>query len=221
MSKRRRTLGRRDQEPTEFSGILMRLCDNGGVLGASLVDRQGETVDYAGHAEPFALRIMAAEWRIVLDQVRSISQAGFDATHELRVRAQRKSFALVALAHGYALVLELPTYGFQYSRRALAEATRAIEREASLDSLNPDASHWSRVEVRTARGDRRRPEAVWRDGAFCPLTILGRYIDPLVAGKPRPRRKGGGEVGYRARLPSGLEFTLIREPTGVWFAGDL
>lgn len=221
MSRRRRTLGRRDQEPTAFSGILMRLCDNGGVLGASLVDRQGETVDYSGHSEPFALRIMAAEWRIVLDQVRSIARAGFDTTSELRVRAQRKSFALVALSHGYALVLELPIHGFQYSQRALAEAVRAIELEASLDSINPDASHWSRVDVRTAPGDRRRPEAVWLDGAFCPVSILGRYMDPATARKPRPRRKGGGEVGYRARLPSGLEFTLIREPTGVWFAGDL
>ena len=221
MSRRRRTLGRRDQEPTSFSGILMRLCDNAGALGASLVDRQGETVDYAGYTEPFALRVMAAEWRIVLDQVREITRAGFDATNELRVRACRKSFALVALSEGYALVLELPTFGFQYSLRGLAEATRAIELEAGLDSLTPDASHWSRVDVRTAPGDRRRPEAVWRDGAFCPVSILGRYVDPLTAKKARPRRKGGGEVGYRARLPSGLEFTLIREPNGVWFAGDL
>lgn len=220
MSRRRRTLGRRDQEPTVFSGILMRLCDNGGALGASLVDQQGETVDYAGYCEPFPLRVMAAEWRIVLDQVRAITRAGFDATNELRVRAQKKSFALVALSDGYALVLELPTFGFQYSRRALAEATRAIELEAGLDSLNPDASHWSRVEVRTASGDRRRPEAVWRDGAFFPLTILGRYVDALAVKRP-PRRKGRGEVGYRARLPSGLEFTLIRESNGVWFAGDL
>jgi len=220
MSRRRRTIGRRDQEPTEFSGILMRLCDNGGALGAALVDRQGETVDYAGYCEPFAMRIMAAEWRIVLDQLREITRAGFDQTREFRVRARGKSFALVALSDGYALVIELPARGFQFSLRALSEATRAIEREAGLASLNPDASHWSRVDVRTAPGDRRRPEAVWLDGAFRPLTILGRYVDPLSV-RRIPKKKRGAEVGYRVGLPSGLEFTLIREPLGVWFAGDL
>ena len=28
------------------------------------------------------------------------------------------------------------------------------------------------------------------------------------------------ELGYRVRTPSGLEFTLVREPGGFWYADE-
>jgi hypothetical protein len=39
---------------------------------------------------------------------------------------------------------------------------------------------------------------------------LGRYLN-------LDRR----ELGFRARLTSGAEFALVREPLGYWYAGDL
>lgn len=217
MTGRRSTLPPRDQEASVFSAILMRLCEGTRAIGVALVDKEGETVDYAGYRDPFALRVMAAEWRIVLDVVREVARPGFADLTELAVRASRVSFAIVALGAGYALVLELPRRGFALSRRALAQAAREIEHEAELPpTLALQRERWSRVEVQTVASDRRRPEAVWIDGAWQPLVILGRH---QVAGRRgRPAR---GEVGYRARVPTGLEFALVREALGAWFASDL
>lgn len=212
--RRRRTLVERDQAVSSFSASLQRLCESTGALGATLVDHQGEAVDYAGYLEPYHLRVMAAEWRIVLDIARDAKKLGLADAQEFAVRARNKSFVLVALTEGYALVLELPHRAFSFSRRALTEAVREIELEAGLapSPVTRAGERWSQLDVRTAPGNRRRPIEVWMEGSWKPVTILGRYAD---AGRR------GRFVGYRARLATGHEFALIREPLGLWFAGDL
>ena len=213
--QRRRTLTQRDQEASTFSGILMDLCESTGALGAVLVDREGEAVDYAGYLDPFALKIAAAEWRLVLDVARQVPHPNYTETDGILIRGRHKSFAVVGLPDGYALVIELPRRSFGLSERAVAEAVRAVELEAGLGTPVPvqEASErWLRVEVRTVPSDRRRPEAVWLEGSWHPVVILGRHGGPLAT-----RR----EIAYRARLPSGLEFTLVREPAGRWFADAL
>jgi hypothetical protein len=214
MSQRRRSLAPRDQAASSFSGILMALCEGTGALGVALVDREGETVDYAGYLDPFTLKVAAAEWRLVLDVARDVPHPHYRDTNGILVRGKKKSFAVVGLPDGYALVLELPRRSFGLSERAVAEAVRAVEIEASLGKPEaiPASERWLRVEVRTAPSDRRRPEAVWLDGAWEPLLILGRHRGTA----PAPR-----EIAFRARLPNGLEFTLVREPSGHWFADAL
>ena len=91
---------------------------------------------------------------------------------------------------------------------------RDISKEAGLSvplAFRAEKERWTRVEVRTAKVDPRRPEALWRDGTWAALTILGHY------------EKSGAlpEVGYRARLLSGAEITLVREPLGRWYADDI
>jgi hypothetical protein len=211
---RRRSLPPRDQAVSTFSVSLQRLCDGTSALGATLVDAQGEAVDYAGYLDPYHLRVTAAEWRLVLDVAREAKQLGLDAAQEFTVRARKKSFVLVALEEGYALVLELPRGAFSFSRRALAEAVREIELEAGLgpSRVTLSGERWSKLEVRTVPENPRRPAEVWLEGSWRPVTILGRY-----ATTERTRRL----VGYRARLASGYEFALVREPFGIWFAGDI
>ena len=213
---RRRTLVERDQSVSSFSASLQRLCESTGALGATLVDQAGEAVDYAGYLDPYHLRVMAAEWRIVLDVARDAKKLGLADAQEFAVRAHKKSFVLVALTEGYALVLELPRFAFSFSRRALTEAVREIELEAGLapSPVTRAGERWSQLDVRTAPGNRLRPAEVWMEGSWKAVTILGRYAD---AGAGRK----GRFVGYRARLATGHEFALIREPLGVWFAGDL
>jgi hypothetical protein len=213
MSQRRRSIAPRDQAASSFSGILMSLCDGAGALGVALVDREGETVDYAGYLDPFALKVAAAEWRIVLDVAREVPHPHYRDTDGILVRGRKKSFAIVGLPDGYAFVVEMPRRSFGLSERAVAEAVRAVELEASLrrPKTTPAPERWLRVEVRAAPTDRHRPEAVWLDGAWQPLVILGRH-------RGGPTRR---EVAFRARLPNGLEFTLVREPTGHWFADAL
>lgn len=210
MSQRRRTLAQRDQAASSFSGILMALCEGTGALGVALVDREGETVDYAGYRDPFALKVAAAEWRLVLDVARDVPHPSYRLTDGILIRGTKKSFAVVGLHDGYALVIELPRRAFRLSQRAVAEAVHAVELEADLgpEGGRPASERWLSVEVRTAPGDRRRPEALWVEGAWQTLVILGRH---RAASKHR-------EIAYRARLPNGLEFTLVREPPGRWFA---
>lgn len=210
-----RTLRPRDQGISAFSVILLRLCDASGALGVALVDSEGETVDYAGRIEPYDLRVAAAEWRLVLGILQSTADKrarSWADVNEVIVRAQRQSFAFTALSDGYALVLVLPRYSFHVSRRALAQATDELASEAGLLRLGPDERlRWSRTEVRPCSTDERRPEAIWHDGAWRPVTVLGRLP---------PQNLETLEIGYLARVSSGRELLLVREPLGKWFAGD-
>jgi hypothetical protein len=90
---------------------------------------------------------------------------------------------------------------------------RELESEAGIQSvLQPGSTRWSRVRVRSSAEDARRPEAIWLEGAWHTVTVLGRYRSDDLARRER---------GYLARLPSGAEFSLVREPLGYWFADDL
>jgi hypothetical protein len=214
MRARRRTAIERDQATTPFGGTLMRLCDGTGALGAALVDQIGETVDYAGALDPFTIRVAAAEWRLVLRVICDSQLSDWAETSELLVRARDHSFAVVSLPEGYAIVLHLSHHCFSLSKRAVSEAVRELCVEAGLDLprwLRP-REHWSRVEVRPVEDDPRRPAAVWVGSAWCRVELLGKYQSAHL---------DRGEIGYRARLASGAEITLVREQFGRWYAEDL
>jgi len=200
----------RDQGVSAISAVLMRLCEAGGVLGAALVDAEGETVDYSGRLSPFDLKVAAAEWRLVEHVIERAHVRGWAPLHDLVVRSTTQSFALRALSEGYALVMVLPRRAFAVSARALAEATDELRREVGLWPVGGEthAVRWIRVEVQPARGP--RPEYLWSQGGWRILTILGRVTDGL----------GRNELGYMVRLDSGSELLLVREPLGKWFAGE-
>lgn len=214
MIDQRRVLIERDQYVSRFSEILMRLCDATGAFAAALVDSDGETVDYAGTIDPFQIKVAAAEWQIALRLVRGSRVPAWEQTQYLSFRGGRRSFTAVALAEGYAIVIVLLRHSLTLSWRALCEAVRDISNEAGLPiprAFRAEKERWRRVEVRTAQGDPRRPEALWRDGAWAALTILGHYQNSGAV----------PEVGYRARLLSGAEITLVREPLGRWYVDDI
>jgi hypothetical protein len=204
----------RDQQASRFNAILARLCEATGALAAALVDSDGETVDYAGNVSPFQVKIAAAEWQIVLRLARESQVRWWASAQYLCFRGARRSFVAVALDEGYVIVVVAPRHSLTLSWRALCEAVRDASSEAGLrvpPAFRSEKERWKRVEVRTAENDPRRPESLWRDGAWAALTILGHY------------QKGGAlsEVGFRARLASGAEITLVREPLGRWYADDV
>ncbi len=215
MIHRRRSEVGRDQAASPFSAILMRLCEGTSALGAAFVDSEGETVDYAGSLNPFETKVTAAEWSLVLRILGQSKVPTWPDTRALVVRARLRSYAAFPVSEGYAIVACLPRHCFTVSRRAVAEAARELCAEAGLD-LPADQSgeheRWVRVEVQTPDDDRFRPTAVWQGGVWCPLEILGRYTDDDLESH---------EVGYRARLGTGAEFTLVRERRGRWYADDL
>jgi len=203
----------RDQEASPFSAILWRLCEGCSAHAAALVDKEGETVDYAGRISPYEIRVAAAELRLVLAFTRTAQVPGFAEVNEIRVRTGQRSYAILGLGDGYAIVLELLRHSFSVSPRAVLQATRELESEAGIESvLRPGGTRWSRVEVRPSPSDARRPDAVWLDGAWQGVTVLGRYRTGDLARRER---------GYLARLANGAEFSLVREPLGFWFADEL
>jgi hypothetical protein len=209
--KRRRRGAVRDQSDSAFSAILGRLCDDCGALAAAFVDPEGETVDYAGLLEPYEIKVVAAEWRIVLAVVHESRLPGFHNVKSITVRATSRSYFIEAMPDGYAIALRLPRHCFNVSRRAMSQAVRELAREAALTRPEARAEvHWARVRVRTPDSSRplRRPDAIWMGDAWSPLTILGRY---------QARDLSRSELGYLARLSSGAEVFLVREPLGVWF----
>ena len=202
----------RDQSDSAFSAILARLCACTGALAAALVDAEGETVDYAGVLDPYEIKVVAAEWRIVLGVVQGSKLPGFRHVGSLCVRARNRSYAIESMPDGYAVALRLPRRGFAVSRRALSEALRDLAREAGI-ALPEHRSqvNWAQVRVRTAAASRRRPEAIWLGGKWSPITILGRYQASDLS---------RSELGFLARLASGAEVFLVREPLGRWFVDN-
>jgi hypothetical protein len=213
MSRRRRDAAVRDQEASPFVAILTALCETTGASAAALVDKEGETVDYAGFRSPFEIRVAAAEWRLALDLTHQASVPGWTDVDELWVRARRRSYAVITVADGYAIVLELPRYCSRVSRRALAQAVRELGAEAGLAAPKLGrGARWTYVQVRVAPDDPLRPVAIWHEQAWEQVTVLGRY---------RAGDLEGREVGYLARLMSGAEFSLVREVLGYWFVDAL
>jgi hypothetical protein len=213
--KRRAARIRDRQEASVFAEILRRLCEGTGSRAAALVDGEGETVDYfAGVVDPFSVRVAAAEWRLVLNAAERARIPFWAATSVLLVRARSASYAIAPLSEGYAIVLQLARNCFRISERALAVATQELCDESGLKSapLLGKGERWTRIRVQTVAGNPRKPLAIWHKNQWRGLVVLGRYRD---------LESGVREIGFRARLATGAEFGLVREPLGIWYAENL
>jgi hypothetical protein len=203
---RRRGAPARDQNESAFAAILADLLKRvPGGRAAALVDRDGETVDYAGARNPYEMKVAAAHFRIVLDQARS--QPLLAATSTVLLRASRASFAVHALPEGYALVLWLARgAGFRGLGRSVPVCARRLAAEAGW---SPIRGAWHPVDVEV--DGRNAPRALLRAGGTeVPLEILGRFRAALPE----------GERAWRVRLATGVELTLVRETGGFWYADE-
>jgi hypothetical protein len=213
VNRRRRPASARDQSPSGFSAALQQLCDSTNALSAALVDSVGETVDYAGVLDPFETRVAAAEWGLIIEVLKCTPSGTWSETAELYFRGRRRSFVIVTLGQGYALVLELPARRLYVSPRAIVEAVRTISEEAGLEipgNWTAIRERWTRVSVQSDRRF-RRPVAVWREGRWFAVEILGRLARDQLR---------SSETGYRVRIENGAEITLVREPLNHWYADD-
>jgi predicted regulator of Ras-like GTPase activity (Roadblock/LC7/MglB family) len=196
----------RDQRETAFTGILADLVRRvPGAHAAALVDRDGETVDYAGDGAPYETRVAAAHWRIALGATRE--QASFADVKSLVIRAHRASFIVHALPEGYALLVRLVRgAGFRGWQRAVPVCARRIAREAGWPETV--GATWFDVDVSCdAEG---RPCAVMCAGAADRVEVIGRHRrDPT---QPEP--------AWRVRLSSGAEVTFVCESRRFWYADE-
>jgi hypothetical protein len=197
---------RRDQRESAFTSILAGLLQRvPGARAAALVDRDGETVDYAGEMDTYAVRLAAAHWRLVLDELGR--QDSFRSVRWVVLRAHRTSFLVHDLPEEYALVLVLArAAGFSGWGRAVAACARALGDEAGWTWVGLP---WFPAQV-TADG-RGRPLSVRvLGGRVCAIQILGSMRGGL----------GRSERGWRVRFDTGVEATLVREPGGVWYTDE-
>jgi hypothetical protein len=197
---------RDQQEESAFAAILSGLVARvPGARAAALVDRGGETVDYAGRGDPFDMRVAAAHFRLVLDDARA--QGSLADARSFVIRAASASYVLRSLPDGYALVLCLSRgAGFRGLTRAIPAFTQQLAREAGwVERPAP----WHAVEV--LPDDRGSPHAIRTIKLDEPVEVLGRFR-ALVPEHGR---------AWRVRLRSGIELTLVRESGGFWYSDEL
>jgi hypothetical protein len=223
---------------TILAGVVARIP---GAYAAVLVDREGETVDYTGDGNPYDLTLAAAHWQIVLRECADFTAAAhFGASRSIAVRGATRSFIVHALPEGYALIVLLGRRaGFSPIHRAFSICERALADEARWDLPKPPpnalVTSWFPVDVtlgRTKRPARVSPATApfasksaeiaaiptkSASPAVTPAVPLGVEVEVLGS------MRGVGiarELGYRVRTPSGLEFTLVREPGGFWYSDE-
>ena len=203
--RERRAGAPRDQQESAFASILAGLVARvPGARAAALVDRGGETVDYAGRGNPYAVRVAAAHFRLVLDE--AVAQRSLAAAESFVVRAARASFVVRALPDGYALVLCLQRgAGFRGLGRAVPAFIYQLGREAGW---KPQPTGWHAVDVLV--DERRCPRAVRAGSREQPLEIIGRFRAAL----PQHER------AWRVRVPTGIELTVVRESGGFWYSDE-
>lgn len=199
----------RDQDATAFTEILSQLLRRvPGARAAALVDVEGETVDYAGSLPPFDVKVAAAQWRVVIDELRL--QGALVRTTFLALRAARASYQVHVLPEGYALVLTFSrAAGFGGWRRAVAACSLDLAREAcwSWEGMLPIQT-WHPAVVST--DPKGRPLTLGVGAESCGVEVLGAVASDL----------GPRERGWRVRLDTGVEATVVREAGGTWYFDD-
>ena len=194
-----------DQERSAFGAILEWFLGRvPGARAAALVDFEGETVDYAGHVDSYAVRIAAAHFRILLTELQMRPTLGI--ARSLILRTSRQSYHVHGVTEGYALlVIFTRGAGFGGWERALTVCTNRLSAEAGWGANKPE---WFPVDVVADR--RFRPLRVKSGPTERSLEILG-----ALAAVPRHR-----ERAWRVRIESGVEAMLVREPGGSWYADE-
>jgi hypothetical protein len=207
--RRRSASAARDQHESAFARILADLVTRvPGAQAAALVDLEGETVDYWGRLSPFDVKLAAAQWRVVIDDIRR--RADLTTATFLAIRASRASYQVHVLPEGYALVLVLSRgSGHSGWRRAVASCGQALAAEASWGAPRSRVADWYGVVV--SADAKRRPVSLGKPPSARPLEVLGALASGI----------GARERGWRVRLDDGVEATLVREAGGNWYVDEL
>jgi predicted regulator of Ras-like GTPase activity (Roadblock/LC7/MglB family) len=209
----------RDTDASPFAEILGDLLARvPGALAAALVDEEGECVDYTGTTDPYDLKVAAAHFSIVLaEAAERLGPLG--APRTLLVRCERKTFLVQSLPERYAMIVILRARaGFASSARAIGLCERALAAEASWTAPAGPSWHPIRVECKGRRpariaSDSQRPRAAHEHGSGAPRMHAVEVLGALVLADARER-------GFRVRLDTGVELTVVREAGGFWYADE-
>lgn len=210
MSPRPSLFADREQALSGFAAPLARLCEALPAHAAAIVDRDGETVDYAGSIDGYLTKVAAAELQLLVLEHAAAPHLGASRLQQIVVRGRSATLAAIPLGPEYTLIVHLPRWSFALSQRALSQAVRELCVEGGLTVPSEyRRAEWVRVRVQDDVKHSWRPSAVWVNDMLTPLDVLGRVVN---------RDLSRGEVAYRVQLVSGEEATLVREPLGRWFS---
>lgn len=200
----------RDQAESQFAMILGDLVRRiPGAYAAALVDWDGECVDYAirrrVEIDPFDIKVAAAHWAIVVDEISQRQALG--AAQTIICRGEKRSFLIRSLPERYALIILLKKRaGFVSVTRALDACERALAHEAAW-TLPKGRGIWFPVDVEI--DERDRPAWLTMGSLSCSVEVLGALT-----------RLNRRERGFRVRLSSGGELNLVREVGNRWYADE-
>jgi len=188
----------RDLDPSPFARILDDLVVRvAGARAAVLVDFEGETVDYAGHEDPFVLRVVGAE----LGLLARVSTPRLGALRDLVLRGTQRSYMLRRLPDDYTLCLVMRRLsGFSRCSRALAYTCHALACEADWPRSRLE---WHPVDIDI---EDKRPARLRAGKRSRALEVIGSI--------PGPDR------GFLVRTRLGWEATVVCEPGGFWYASE-
>jgi predicted regulator of Ras-like GTPase activity (Roadblock/LC7/MglB family) len=210
MSPRPSLFAGREQALSGFAAPLGRLCEALSARAAAIVDRDGETVDFAGIADIYATKVAAAELQLVMQAVTSAPHLGASPLQRVIVRAQSSTLAAVSMGSGYTLIVHLPRRSFMLSQRALSQAVRELCMEGGFSVPGEyRREQWFQVRIEDDNSPARRPVSIWMDDAWHPVDVFGRVLNGDLA---------AGEVAYRVHLANGEEATIVREAMGRWYS---
>lgn len=199
----------REQDPTTFAEILQHmLWLEPRADAAVFIDGEGETVDYASSLPGYYTKVVAANLRVVLDDIARAQNALQGPLAHALIAARQRTFYIHPLGDEYALALIMRRWTLQVSMRAVALTSCRLSKEAGWRTPPEESLPWHPAEVEANRSQRFRPLCLRTGDAWEQVEVLGS-----VVGLARDREKG-----YRCRLQGGAEITLVREPTGIWFA---
>lgn len=194
----------RENDPSIFATILDELLAHvPGAYAASLVDEEGECVDYAGRVDTFHVKVAAAHLRIVFEQMRQIRAVGHATS--LVLRGARESLSVHSAGTDYALTLLYSRgAGFVACPRALAVALRRFAEEGGWSYRG---ERWYAADLEL--DERGRPR-LWKScSSGQELEVVGGLVG-----------LGRGERGYRVYSSGGVELMLVRERSGSWFSDE-
>jgi hypothetical protein len=212
----------RDTQASPFAEILRSFIQSHpGVIGASLVDSEGETVDYSGIWTPYELRVLGA--------VLQVTEKAFRSESHLLGEGELLAFSFVFgsrcafyrnLPDGYGLAMVLN----QADPALIEPDSKPVDHLCLLLAVEAgwlarDAtptSHWFPVGV--LRDPQGKPEALVRIKG--PLALDGR--DSALKDRRSIHVLGsfleGVKTGVRVQLDHGVECNLSCESDTTWYA---
>ncbi len=215
----------RDLESSSFTIPLRALRERRGVLAAVFVDGMGECVDYVASMDPYEAKVQGAHWLAILSDVEYALRASHGAIQSMHVVGKSREIVLREVGEGYKLVLVIRAGSIdRVLLESIEQTVVALRGESGLDDAGVEVArgHLSDPVARPSMmfSTRTRVDVVTREApvwGYAPANVLtGGPASRIIAVLGRWEEED--LVGFRVRVDTGEELTLLHEVTSArWY----